>query len=203
MSLGDIRVMPTLKAYTHCVSLFDAAHSEQAPKRTLPFDQEPGFHPPAGLWLYGNVKLLEGPLAFLPQSLGEQDGDCKELDELQTMTENLVLDSKIIVCGVHNFAHQRVAVVPLRWGSPRIVVFSGGFHAHLGPDLKNEAFRAARLWRYQWDAQTDLAVSRRAPDKLPTYSLINPTVDRMIERIATSDWPGLRTLQRDELQVLI
>jgi DNA processing protein len=81
--------------------------------------------------------------------------------------------------------------VPLRWGAPRILVFSGGFHHHLGPDLKEEPFRAARLWRYQFDAKTDLVISRRAPDKLPTFARFNPTVDRLIQRIVAREVPGL------------
>jgi DNA processing protein len=95
------------------------------------------------------------------------------------------------VCGVHNEAHQRAAVVPLRWGAPRIVVFSGGIRFHLGPELRDEPFRAGRLWRYQWDPRTDLAISRREPRKLPTFARHNPTVDRLIEGIAKQTWPGL------------
>lgn len=203
MSLGDVRVMPTLKAYTHSSTLVSDALPCAKPKRTAPFDQEPGYHVPASLWLYGNVKLLEGPLAFLPQSLGSPDQSAKELDELERIAEALVLNSKIIVCGVHNVAHQRIAVVPLRWGSPRVVVLSGGFHFHLGTQLNNEPFRAARLWRYQWDPRTDLAITRRDPEKLPTFSTTNRTVDKMVERIATGDWPGLRSFQDDQMRVLV
>ena len=203
MSLADTRVKPTLRAYAHSPSLFDQVLPSGKPKRTAPFDQEPGYHVPAGLWLYGNARLLGSDLACVPQAFGEQDGDAAELDEMERMTEKLVLEGKIIVCGIHNAAHQRVALVPLRWGSPRIIVFSGGFHIHLGSELTDEPFRAARLWRYQWDKSTDLAISRRDPDKQPTYALINPTVDRMIDRIASSDWPGLRFMDRNELRVLV
>ena len=201
MSLGDVRVMPTLKAYTH--SPAPPTESSSIPRRTAPFDEEPGYHAPAGLWLYGNAKLLEGPLVFLPQSLGPPTHNSKELEALEREAENHVLDSKIIVCGVHNIAHQRVAVVPLRWGSPRVVLLSGGFFHHLGTQLDSEPFRAARLWRYQWDPRTDLAISRRAPEKLPTFSTTNRTVDRMVERIAIGAWPGLRTMKGDELRVLV
>jgi len=113
------------------------------------------------------------------------------LDTIERMTEELVLAGKIIVCGIHNPAHIRAACVPLRWGSPRIVVLSGGFHYHLGTDLKSEPFRAGRLWRYEWDAKTDLAVSRRAPEKLPTYAHYNTTVDRLIDMLATREWIGM------------
>ena len=177
MSLADIRVTPTLKAYAHTPSLFDQPLTPPKPKRTAPFDEEPGYHVPAGLWLFGNARLLGGNLAFVPQAFGEQDGDAEELAEMERMTEQFVLDGKTIVCGIHNGTHQRVAVVPLRWGAPRILVLSGGFYVHLGPELNNEPFRTARLWRYQFDSRTDLVISRRDPDKQPTYALVNPTVD--------------------------
>jgi hypothetical protein len=54
---ADTLVTPRRKAYArHSPPLC----SPQPPpvKRTLPFTMEPGFHEPAKLWLYGNVKLL-------------------------------------------------------------------------------------------------------------------------------------------------
>ncbi|MGI8922784.1 MAG: hypothetical protein ACR2HJ_01880 [Fimbriimonadales bacterium] len=125
---------------------------------------------------------MNGQLAFVQGALGPAGQTPEQLSEIEREAERLVLDSKILVCGVHNFAHRRAAVVPLRWGSPRIVVLSGGIRFHLGQDLSHEPFRAARLWRYRWDPTTDLAVSRRAPDKLPTFASHNPTVDELIER---------------------
>jgi DNA processing protein len=94
------------------------------------------------------------------------------------------------VTGIHSAAHMRAAIVPLRWGAPRILVLSGGFHYHLGENLDQEPFRSARLWRYAWDPLTDLAISRRAPDKLPTYAHFNPTVDRLIENIVLRQCHG-------------
>lgn len=110
--------------------------------------------------------------------------------------EGIVLTGRVLVCGVHNEFHQRAAVVPLRWGAPRIIVFSGGFQHHLGADLDQEPFRAARLWRYAWDATSDLAISRRAPDKLPTFARANPTVDRLIRKIADETLVGLPAVDR-------
>ena len=162
------------------------------PRRSAPFTLEPGFHPESGLWFYGNIKLLHGKLAHLPAAAGPELPSPKVLDELEHACERLVLEGSVLVCGVHSPAHQRTALVPLRWGAPRIVVFSGGFHHHLGPSLTEEPFRAARLWRYQWDRLTDLAVSRRAPEKLPTFASHNPTVDRLIEAVATRDLPALQ-----------
>lgn len=160
------------------------------PTRTAPFDSEPGFYEPAGLWLYGNARLLGAKLAKVEAAHGRPDHTPGELGEIERTTESLVLSSGVVVTGIHNPAHQRVAIVPLRWGSPRVLVFSGGFHHHLGKDLKDEPFRAARLWRYQFDPQVDLVISRRAPDRLPTFARFNPTVDRLIERIVSRDFLG-------------
>lgn len=151
---------------------------------------EPGYYEPAKLWLYGNVRLLDSHLATVEQALGPPNHTPLELEEIEKLTEALVLESQILVTGIHNPAHQRVAVVVLRWGSPRILVLSGGFYWHLGSNLKDEPFRAARLWRYEFDAITDLVISRRPPDRLPTYARNNPTVDRLISRIASHQVPG-------------
>jgi hypothetical protein len=163
------------------------------PRRTAPFEIEPGYYEPANLWLYGNARLLQGELACIETAFGAGPHLPKELGEIEREAERLVLAGKILVCGIHSAAHQRAALVPLRWGAPRIVVFSGGFRRHLGKDLREEPFRAARLWRYQWDHRTDLAVSRRAPEKLPTYATHNRTVDRLIGEIAGRSLAGLFT----------
>lgn len=154
------------------------------PRRSVPFDQEPGYYPDARLWLFGNARLLEARLAHVERALGPPNQSPAALDEIEQDCERLVLGGKILVSGIHNAAHQRAAIVPLRWGAPRILVLSGGFEHHLGKDLNQEPFRIARLWRYKFDERTDRVVSRRAPDRLPTYALHNPTVDRMIFKIA-------------------
>ncbi len=159
-------------------------------KRSAPFHIEPGFYEPAGLWLYGNARLLNAKLASIEAAHGQTYHSPTELDEIERQAESHVLDGCALVTGIHNTAHQRAAIVPLRWGSPRILVLSGGFHHHLGVQLKDEPFRAARLWRYQFDAQTDLVISRRAPDRLPTFARYNPTVDRLIQKVANLDLPG-------------
>ncbi|HQU18106.1 MAG TPA: hypothetical protein PLA92_03545 [Fimbriimonadaceae bacterium] len=160
------------------------------PKRRAPFQLEPGFYEPAGLWLYGNARLLSGHLVTVPSASGPPFHSPKELDEIERQAEKHVLAGQILVSGIHSPAHQRAAVVPLRWGSPRILVVSGGFYHHLGKELKDEPFRVARLWRYQFDPQTDLVVSRRAPDRAPTFARHNPTVDRLIDRIVGGDVCG-------------
>lgn len=148
-----------------------------------PYATTPTYHSASKLWLYGNVRLLRGILAA-PVMTG-----CFWDDE--QAAEKLVLDGFTLVVGIHNDWNRRMAILPLRWGSPRIVVFSGGIRYHLGEKLKDEPFRAARLWRHEWDARTDLAVSLRAPDKLPTFSRENPTVERLIQQLVHKERPGL------------
>ena len=160
-------------------------------RRSAPYEAEPGYSEASGLWFYGNIRLLHCSLATVPSACGAPYHLPGELDEIERQSEELVLSNKVLVCGIHNAAHMRAAVVPLRWGSPRIIVFSGGFHYHLGRQLNEEPFPAGRLWRDRWDARTDLAVSRRAPEKLPTYASHNVTVDRMVTLIAHQEWPGL------------
>jgi len=168
-------------------------HVRLAPhsRRCTRYEDEPSYYEAGGLWLYGNVRLLHGKLACVESAMGNRPWDCGALDDIEREAERRVLNTEILVCGVHNEAHRRAAVVPLRWGAPRVVVFSGGIRFHLGSDLRDEPFRAGRLWRYQWDPKTDLAVSRRAPRKLPTFSRVNHTVDRLIRALANGDWPGL------------
>lgn len=161
------------------------------PRREMPFHIEPGFYEDGEVWLYGNARILQGHLAFVAGALGPNHQTIAELNAIEAEAERYVLDGKVLVCGIHSPAHQRAAVVPLRWGSPRILVLSGGFKHHFGEKLDQEPFRAARLWRYKWDPETDLAISRRAPEKLPTFATHNPTIDRMISLIVGRRWPGL------------
>ncbi len=195
----DTVVVPRLRACANNVPLLDPS---EPPRRTAPFDFEPGYHLPAKLWLYGNAHLLAGELAFLEIASGPPHQDPDQLSEIERRAEELVLAGKILVCGIHNPAQMRAATLPLRWGAPRILVLSGGFIHHLGPSLNQEPFRAARLWRYQWDPKTDLAISRRAPGKLPTFALHNPTVDRLVAKIAQSECLGLRWRDKGSLRVL-
>lgn len=161
------------------------------PRRTSRFEDEPGFYEDGGLWLYGNVKLLQASLACVPEVFGPNTRSIQALDQIEAKAERIVFESKVLICGIHNHAHRKAAIVPIRWGSPWIIIFSGGFKHHLGENLDQEPFRAARLWRYQLDPKTDLAISRRAPEKLPTFASHNPTVDRLIALIAKREWPGL------------
>jgi hypothetical protein len=126
------------------------------------------------LTIYGNSRLLEHPERLWSphcegmlmtegagekapsrlKHLGQRYGDVAEV-----VTEAEVLNQKVLVCAVCNDLWQRAALVPLRWGAPRAIVLTGGLKACMGDDLRDELFRAARLWRYEFDPSTDLVVS--------------------------------------------
>ncbi len=164
------------------------------PRRYTRYEDEPSYYDAGAVWFYGNVRLLQAKLSCIQSACGCGPWNRTDLDEIEREAERRVLNAEVLVCGVHNEAHQRAAVVPLRWGAPRVVVFSGGIRFHLGADLRSEPFRAGRLWRYQWDPKTDLAVSRRGPKKLPTFARYNPTVDRLIRALAGRTNPPAHTV---------
>ncbi|MEZ0326735.1 MAG: hypothetical protein ACAH95_12610 [Fimbriimonas sp.] len=117
--------------------------------------------PPGVLFLYGNTKLLEGQTFCILASRNTLPAD---LELMEQLTEQGVLNSEVLVTGHDRPEYQRTAVVPLRWGSPRILCLDRGMFNVLGEDLRSEAFRAARLWRYEFDPTTDLVVSPFRPD---------------------------------------
>lgn len=162
-----------------------------SPRRTAPFDQEPGFYEPARLWFYGNTRLLGSDLTFVEAALGQPCHTDSQLAVVEKETERLVLAGRTLVTGIHNNAHQRAAVVPLRWGAPRILVLHGGFYSHLGPELREEPFKAARLWRYEFDAQTDLLISPHHPNAVPSRRKHIASLDRLIRDIVSKRVPGL------------
>jgi DNA processing protein len=53
----------------------------------------------------------------------------------------------------------------------------------LGRDLKNEAFRAARLWRYEFDPRTDLVISPFRPSA-GYHGVNNQLRDRLVAGIS-------------------
>ena len=117
--------------------------------------------PLAMLFLYGNTKLL-GARTF--SVLSSRNASRDQLDEIERLTEEGVLNGEVIVTGHDKPEYQRSAVVPLRWGAPRILCLDRGLFQVLGEDLRNEAFRMARLWRYEFDPTTDLVVSPFRPE---------------------------------------
>lgn len=138
------------------VTLVTAADAHY-PTRIEQMDPEP----PGVLFLYGNTKLLDGKTFCV---LGSRNSFPAQLNQIETLTEAAVLDGGILVAGHDTPEYQRSAVVPLRWGSPRILCLDRGLFKVLGDELREEAFRAARLWRYEFDPKTDLVVSPFHPE---------------------------------------
>lgn len=117
--------------------------------------------PPGILFLYGNKRLLDARTFCVLASRNTLPAD---LDLIEKLTEMGVLEGEVLVTGHDRPEYQRSAVVPLRWGSPRILCLDRGMFKVLGENLRDEAFRAARLWRYEFDPSTDLVVSPFRPD---------------------------------------
>jgi len=112
---------------------------------------------------YGNLSLLSETYLRIhfaeAQVLTGREFDPAVGLKLEAATERTTLDGYVLVTGYSTPTAQRSAVVPLRWGAPRIVVAGVALETMLGKGLDQEPFRAARLWRYQWDPKTDLAIS--------------------------------------------
>lgn len=132
--------------------------------------------PPCLLFLYGNQKLI-GAKTFSVMSSRNTSPAGQDL--IEKLTEEGVLQGEVIVTSDNRPEYQRSALVPLRWGAPRILCLDRGLFESLGPNLTDEPFRAARLWRYQYDKDTDLAISPFRPKA--KYSGVNNQVrDRLV-----------------------
>ena len=118
-------------------------------------------NPPSMVFLYGNTKLLSTKTFAVMSSRNASE---QQLMEIEQLTEQGVLNGEVLVTGHDKPEYQRSAVVPLRWGAPRILCLDRGLFQVLGDDLRNEAFRIARLWRYEFDPSTDLVVSPFRPE---------------------------------------
>ncbi|MBL8061034.1 MAG: DNA-processing protein DprA [Chthonomonas sp.] len=128
------------------------------PEALEEFDDDP----PGILFYFGNHKLLNSKTFAI---LSSRKSSPSALDYAEKLAEEGVLAGEILVTGHGTPEYERAAVVPLRWGSPRIMCLDRGLFDSLGPELKDEPFRAARLWRYQFDRKTDLAISLAHPEK--------------------------------------
>ncbi len=137
------------------VTLVTAADAHY-PRQVELFDPDP----PGVLFLYGAQKLLDSQTFCVLSSRGSSD---MALQEMEGKVEEHVLEGRVVVTGHDTPEYQRAAVVPLRWGAPRILVLDRGLFKVLGDDLKQEPFRAARLWRHEFDPRTDLVVSTINP----------------------------------------
>lgn len=139
------------------VTLVTAADAHY-PRQLEAFDPDP----PGLLYLYGNTRLLGAPTSAV---LSSRKSPPDALHHIELRTEENILRGRTIVTGHDTPEYQRSAVTCLRWGSPRILVLDTGFFPALGENLKEEPFAAARLWRYQFDPATDLALSSVHPDR--------------------------------------
>lgn len=135
---------------------------------------------PTVLFLYGNSKLLSARTFAV---LSSRNASERELMRIEELTEQGVLNGEVLVTGHDRPEYQRSAIVPLRWGAPRILCLDRGLFQVLGDDLKNEAFRAARLWRYEFDPSTDLVVSPFRPEA-GFVGVNNQVRDRLVASLA-------------------
>ncbi len=133
-------------------------------------------NPPAMVFLYGNTNLLASKTFSV---LSSRQASEQQLVKIEMLTEKGVLNGEVLVTGHDKPEYQRSAVVPLRWGAPRILCLDRGLFQVLGEDLKNEAFRIARLWRYEFDPSTDLVVSPFRPEA-GFHGVNNQVRDRLV-----------------------
>ncbi|MBI1755833.1 MAG: hypothetical protein HYR64_01840 [Fimbriimonas ginsengisoli] len=136
--------------------------------------------PPGVLFLYGNMGLLDGRTFAVLSSRKSLPADHELIERL---VEEGVLAGEVLVCGHDTPEYQRAAVVPLRWGSPRILCLDRGLFRVLGENLRDEAFRAARLWRYEFDPSVDLVVSPFRPES-DFIGVNNKQRDRLVASLA-------------------
>lgn len=161
LARGAVELRPAIRSFKERVQgkpvELVTCESPIYPRRIEEFCERP----PAFLTLYGNLKVL-GNRTFC--ALASRNATEVDLDRLEKAVEEGVLKSLSLVTGANTQAYRRAAVVPLRWGAPRVLVLDRGLFQTLGDDLSREPFRAARLWRYKFDPVTDLAVSCFRPD---------------------------------------
>ncbi len=81
-----------------------------APRRTVPYDMEPGYYESGGIWLFGNVRLLQVNLAYVPDAFGPDRHCAQRLASIEAAAERIVFEHGILVCGIHNEAHRRASV---------------------------------------------------------------------------------------------
>jgi hypothetical protein len=135
---------------------------------------EPRLDEETGLWLYGNVSLLQ-----LPKFVCDENERYGEAEIEATIR---IFNGEIMVCNLSTPRDRLLSCIPLRWGIPRIMVFPWGFEFHLSETLLCEPSYEAHRWRTQWDPNTDLAVSAVSPRQFPTPPAI-PGVQATTDRI--------------------
>lgn len=116
---------------------------------------------PACLFALGNLRLLSTHTFCV---LASRNPTPDILNHVEKIAEEEVLSGKTLIASANTASYQRSAVIPLRWGTPRILVFDRGIFKAMGDTLDKEPFSTARLWRYKFDANTDLCLSPFRPD---------------------------------------
>ncbi len=137
-------------------------------------------NPPGVLFLHGNIKLLETKLFAIMSSRKSSPAAFRQIEKL---SEEGVHHGEVLVCGHSTPEYQQAAVVPLRWGAPRIIVLDRGLYSALGEDLSQELFSTARLWRYEFDPNVDLVISAVNPMS-SYYASCNKTRDFLVGSLA-------------------
>ncbi|MEI7576380.1 MAG: hypothetical protein WCK51_05765 [Armatimonadota bacterium] len=115
------------------------------------------------LYMYGNLKLLASDRFTLPIPVLEEVTRQDTL-EIHVPVAAEILKGRTLVTGVYSLLHDQAAVLPLRWGAPRILVLTSGFLESLGAKLDQELTPLSRRWWYEFDPLTDLVVSPFAPE---------------------------------------
>lgn len=159
----------------HRVAIVTAADAHY-PRRIEAMDSDP----PGLLYLYGNHRLVDMVTYAV---FGSRNSSEQDLAKMEHLAEEHILSGRTTVTGHDTPEYQRTAVTALRWGAPRILVLDTGLFSALGEDLREEPFAAARLWRYKFDPQTDLAMTAVNPIK--TYHRnSNKVRDRLVASMA-------------------
>lgn len=155
---------------------FVTAADDQYPRILEEFDPDP----PGVLYIYGNIRLIQAKTFSVMSS---RNAPPAALDAIETLVEKGAVNGEALVSGHNTPEYQRASIVPLRWGVPRILVLDRELFDALGDDLKSEPFRAARLWRHQFDAVTDVAITAVPPD-VHAHPAANRQRDRIIAGLA-------------------
>ncbi len=142
-------------------------------------------------YMYGNLKLLASN-RFTISIPNLNDVTRQDVLDVHVPIAAEVLKGRTLVTGVCSALHDQAAVLPLRWGAPRILVLTSGFLKCLGPKLDQELTPLSRRWRYEFDPLTDLVVSPFAPEDAGIVNCKRiETVERIIKSIASSDSTSL------------
>ncbi len=141
------------------------------------------------MWAYGNVRALLMRLSYVCI----QPGDSHY--QIEKRATEKVFRGKVLVCSYQYSENECAAVIPLRFGSPRILVVTGWIKRNLGPNLDRDPSPLARLWRYKFDPRVDLVLSvpkSRSSD-----------LDKIIEQLSCGTYPNLASWRRKAVKALL